>query len=275
MASRIPQQVSGSGSGTTQDWIDYFVNAVVGQMTNPELDETTLNEPPMRGANYSGVRPIGSRPSPVITGVPGISGGGTGYDYRTDEPGLIGLDGRFLVDENGERYIYDAKVEGFNTYYSSSEEERELVADMLRDSGFTIETIDDYVQGYQYLYQYANNAGVSFDRAFIEYRRNAPKIKKSTGPTYRVSSADDIKAVAKTVAYKTLGRGFTEAEATDFVKTYQQMQISSQQQTGVVEGAPDISVAAAGFAEEVAPTEVQGIKFANHVAGFAEALKAV
>lgn len=269
--------VSGTGAGSQAATVSQITQGVLAGLTG-QTDENKLNEPPIRGANYFGVRPIGSRPSSVITGVPGISGGGTGYDYQTDEPGLIGLDGQFLVDENGDRYIYDPQTEGFNAYYNSSNEQRELIADVLRDTGWTIDTIDDYVQGYQYLYEYANAAGVSFDRAVLDYRRTAPAKKRGTGPTYRVTSADDIKAVAKSVAYKTLGRGFTEAEANSFVEAYQQTQIRSQQQaasSGVSEAAPDISVSAQQFAEKVAPTEAQGIKFANHVAGFAEALKAV
>ena len=278
--AKFPQQVSGQGSssGLSADDIADIVEATVDALRDDEEDENKLNQPPSRGANYSGVRPIGSRPTPTTIGVPGISTGGTGYDYETNEPGLVGLDGQFLVGANGERYIYDPKVEGFNAYYNSSDEQRELIADVLRDTGFTIETIDDYIDGYTYLYQFANQSGVSFDRAVLDYRRNAPAKKRGTGPTYRVTSPDDIKAVAKSVAYQTLGRGFTETEANDFVKAYQQQQIQAQQQAsagGVATAASDISVAAEQFAQNVAPTEAMGIKFASHVGGFAEALKAV
>ena len=280
----VPSAVSGTGT-TGSDAITAQTQAIADAVVaglQGEDEENKLNEPPMRGFNQ------------VTTRVPGISGtlagaamplpfgvrapGLPGYNSRTDEPGLIDLDGTFLVDENGERYIYDAEVDGFNTYYESSDSQRELIADVLRDTGWTIESIDDYINGYQYLYAYANGAGVSFRRAVLEYRADAPKKKQGRGPTYRVTSSEDIKAVAKTAAYKILGRGFTEAEANDFVKAYQQTQISAQQQaaaSGVAEAAPDISVAATSFAQKAAPSEAMGIKFANHVAGFANALGAV
>ena len=279
-----PSAVSGTGT-TGSDAITAQTQAIADAVVaafQGEDEENKLNEPPMRGFNQ------------VTTRVPGISGrlagaairledgvrapGLPGYNSRTDEPGLIDLDGTFLTDENGQRYIYDAEVDGFNTYYSSTDSQRELIADVLRDTGWNIESIDDYINGYQYLYQYANAAGVSFNRAVLEYRADAPKKKQGRGPTYRVTSSEDIKAVAKTAAYKILGRGFTEAEANDFVKAYQQTQISAQQQaaaSGVAEAAPDISVAATSFAQKAAPSEAMGIKFANHVAGFANALGAV
>lgn len=276
MVRPITQQIEGEGEGFELDTIPGLTLEDVYNLGASSVEEDRpINNPPYRGANYYGVRPVGYRPTPSTIGVPGISAAGSRYDYQTNEQGLIGLDGRFLVDDNGDRYIYDAYEDGFNAYYSSTEEQRELVADMLRSKGQTIETIDDYVRGYQQLHQFANDAGISFDRAFMEYKQNAPDKPVAKGRSYRVSSAEDIKAVAKTVAYQTLGRGFTNTEADDFVKAYQQMQISSQQQSGVIEGAPDIGVAAEQFAEKVAPTEAQGIKFANHVAGFAKALKAV
>lgn len=281
----VPSAVSGTGT-TGSDAItaqtQAFADAVVAKLQG-EDEENKLNEPPMRGFNrpatvgIPGVIPAaqyGDAYLPTQVKAPGLPG----YNSQTDEPGLIDLDGTFLTDENGQRYIYDAEVDGFNTYYSATDSQRELIADVLRDTGWNIESIDDYIDGYQYLYAYANAAGVSFNRAVLEYRADAPKKKQGRGPTYRVTSSEDIKAVAKTAAYKILGRGFTEAEANDFVKAYQQTQISAQQQaaaSGVAEAAPDISVAATSFAQKAAPSEAMGIKFANHVAGFANALGAV
>lgn len=257
-----------------------FMANLAANLTGGINDDKPLNTPPMRG--YFG---------PATIGVPGISPAGAnatipygvrapgvpGYNAVTNEEGLIGLDGQFLVNENGERYVYDADADGFAAYYSSSEEQRELVADMLRSKGYRMETIDDYVQGYQALHQFANNAGVSFDRAFLEYKMNAPEVKPrgGQGRTYRVTSAEDIKAVARDMAYKTLGRGFTDDEANDFVEAYQQTQLRSQQKAGVVENAPSLDVAAEQHAQKVAPTEAMGIKFANHVGGFARMLGAV
>lgn len=278
-----PSAVSNTGT-TGSDAITAQTQAIADAVVaglQGEDEENKLNEPPMRGFNRPATVGIpGVTPAAEYVDLPtGVKAPGLpGFNSQTDEPGLIGLDGRFLTDENGQRYIYDAEVDGFNTYYSSSDSQRELIADVLRDTGWNIESIDDYIRGYEYLYAYANAAGVSFDRAVLEYRANAPAKKQGRGPTYRVTSSEDIKAVAKTAAYKILGRGFTEAEANDFVKAYQQTQISAQQQaaaSGVAEQAPDISVAATSFAQKAAPSEAMGIKFANHVAGFANALGAV
>jgi hypothetical protein len=190
--------------------------------------------------------------------------------YMTTEGGLVDSNGNFLTDENGERYLYNPGVDGFNAWVNADPDERERIADIVRSKGYNVETTDDYIQAFSMLFDVSNNLGVTFDRAIPEFKRLWPDVPADVpkAPTYRVTAAEDIKAVAKNVAYQTLGRAFTEAEADQFVQSYQQMQVQSQAAAsggGVVESAPDIGVAAEQFAQTAAPKEADAYQYLGHV----------
>lgn len=284
-----PSQQAGSGMVTmTQEAFDVLMSTL-GQIA-PQQDTSSQTNPPPRWATdprygpAPTVFPGGARPGRQQPGarelVPGARPANT---YMYNGPGLVDSTGRILTRLNPETgqeepYQYDPRQDGFNAYVTATPEEREMVADTLRDKGFKIETYQDYVDGYSFLFSQANDAGLSFDRAFKEFKRYAPDVKPKAkaAPTYRVTSAADIKAVAKEVAFKTLGRNFTDAEADQFVKTYQQMEVSAQQRAaggGVVEAQPDIGVAAQQFAEKTAPGEAGATRYFGHVNAFMSSLR--
>jgi hypothetical protein len=302
-----PQQSGGQGSGgnqgtggsavtstqqagsklvtLSQDTLDQLM-ALVAQSSYQNTAGRS-NNPPPRWATDDRYKPskVAGIGVAAPTGVQNV--GGRMYNtYMYEGAGLVDGAGRVLtreeVDENGQRvetpYIYDPATDGFNAYITADPEERELVADTLREAGYRIETVEDYIDGYTLLFDFSNRNGTSFDRTFKEFKLFAPKVepKGKAAPTYRVTSPNDIKAVAKQVAYKTLGRAFSDSEADQFVKTYQQMEVASQQQAmqpGVATAAPDIGVAAEEFAMQEAPSEAQAFEFFGHMDAFVSSLR--
>ena len=286
-SSITPNQSAGSNQvSISQDLYDYLLSqaAVAGtsqtnQTSNPPSRWAT---DPRFGPTATGVF-TGAAPTPSLTPGAIALGGRPANTYMYNGPGLVDSTGRVLTrtNENGEEepYLYSPVQDGYNAYVTASPEQREMVADTLREAGFTMDTIDDYVNGYAYLFEQANLAGLSFDRLYTQFKMYAPKVQaKGSSPTYRVTNADDIKAVAKSVAYQTLGRNFTDDEANRFVETYQQMELSTQQRAaggGVVEAAPDIGVAAEGFAQQAAPKEADAYKYLGHVNALFNSLGAI
>ena len=287
-----PSQQAGSGMVTmTQEAFDVLMNTL-GQI-GTQQDTSSQTNPPPRWATdpryapstdafapFPGGARLGQQAPGTRELVPGARPANTDM-YQGD--GLVVSSGRVLTRLNPETgqqetYKYDPRQDGFNAYVTASPEEREMFADTLRDKGFKIETYQDYVDAYSFLFSEANDAGLSFDRAYKEFKRYAPDVKPKAkaAPTYRITSAADIKAVAKEVAYKTLGRNFNEAEADQFVKTYQQMEVSAQQRAargGVVEAQPDIGVAAEQFAQKTAPGEAGATRYFGHVNAFMSSLR--
>ena len=286
-SSITPTTTAGSNQVTvSQDFIDALIAAASSQTGQYDNQQ---NNPPPRWATdprfgptsvgvFKGQAPL-SRPSAGAEAL----GARPANTYMYTGPGLVDSDGQVLTrkDEDGNEvpYLYNPMQDGYNAYVTASPQERELVADTLRDAGYTIENVEDYIVGYAMLFERANLAGLSFDRVWREFKMYAPKVqKKVSRPTYRVTSSDDIKAVAKSVAYQTLGRAFTDEEADQFVKTYQQLEVSTQQAAaggGVVEATPDIGVAAEQFAQKAAPSEADAYRYLGHANAFFKSLGAI
>ena len=231
-----------------QNWINDFVRGTAEFGATPQQTVTGYNPPPRL---VSGVSP---------------GGGGGQYWYQ----------GNDLVDEQGRRARgpYDPRSDARGVYANMTPEQRGYVFDVLKRKGFygsrqpgvyvnDISAIEDWLD-------YSNATGYTRSRSLEEMQRTLADAQAGGGAArrYRISSPEDLKAIAKRVAQETIGRGFTDEEADKFVSAYQQREMQAQQQYyggGTMVEAPSADVFAEGFARQVAPTEANGYKFLNSV----------
>jgi hypothetical protein len=189
-------------------------------------------------------------------------------------PGLVGTNRQILTDPNtGQPLTYNPKVDAPAVYSQMSPANRAVVLQVLYQKGLHPSTpgkFDSDVSAFQNLLEYAAAGGITMERALNELQQNVPDYNKSGrgggGITARVTSPEDLKAVAKQVAQNTLGRSFTEVEANQFVTAYQAQEKAYQNTAGgVAVQTPGADVAAESFAQQVAPTEAQGYKYLGYM----------
>lgn len=93
---------------------------------------------------------------------------------------------------------------------------------------------------------------------------------------YRVTNPDDIKAIAKDVALRTIGRGLADDEANMFVTSYQEMERRAQQALAMgaaeVQQAPSVGVAAETMLREQFEDEYDVYQMGNTLDMFQRAL---
>jgi hypothetical protein len=189
-------------------------------------------------------------------------------------PGLVGTNRQILTDPNtGQPLTYNPKVDAPAVYSQMSPANRAVVLQVLYQKGLHPSTpgkFDSDVSAFQNLLEYASAGGITMERALNELQQNVPDYNKSGrgggGVTARVTSPEDLKAVAKQVAQNTLGRSFTDVEANQFVAAYQSQEKAYQNTAGgVAVQTPGADVAAQSFAQQVAPTEAQGYKYLGYM----------
>jgi hypothetical protein len=189
-------------------------------------------------------------------------------------PGLVGTNRQILTDPNtGQPLTYNPKVDAPAVYSQMSPANRAVVLQVLYQKGLHPSTpgkFDSDVSAFQNLLEYASAGGITMERALNELQQNVADYNKSGrgggGVTARVTSPEDLKAVAKQVAQNTLGRSFTEVEANQFVTAYQAQEKAYQNTAGgVAVQTPGADVAAESFAQQVAPTEAQGYKYLGYM----------
>lgn len=189
-------------------------------------------------------------------------------------PGLVGTNRQILTDPTtGQPLTYNPKVDAPAVYSQMSPANRAVVLQVLYQKGLHPSTpgkFDSDVSAFQNLLEYAAAGGITMERALNELQQNVPDYNKSGrgggGITARVTSPEDLKAVAKQVAQNTLGRSFTDDEANQFVTAYQAQEKAYQNTAGgVAVQTPGADIAAQSFAQQVAPTEAQGYKYLGYM----------
>jgi hypothetical protein len=229
------------------------------------------NVPPTQyqdsGGILSSVPPSGSSYNPPPRWVTGASpGGGGGGGWYT---------GTNLVDENNNVTSgpYDITNDYVRTVYAQlaalPDAERTKRYAIMQKYGLISGNPNLYanqLEGIANLLDLSNTLGVTAERALLEIQKGAPAGGNGGGAPrrFRVSSPDDLKAVAKRVAQETIGRAFTDDEANQFVAAYQNREMQAQQQYyagGVMTEAPSADVFAQQFAQQTAPTEADAYKF--------------
>jgi len=179
--------------------------------------------------------------------------------------GIVDKNNRLVVGPNNQPYYYNLNNDPTVEFTQMSEQKRENIAQRLDARGFSTETAPRFIASLEYLMEFGNNIGRDWETALNVIERITPmEEQKVYAPRYRVTSPDDLRSVADQVAQRTLGRKFTSQELNQFVQSYQQQELTYQQQmegSGVVTTAPTVSTAAETFAERVAPTEANAYKF--------------
>jgi len=177
--------------------------------------------------------------------------------YMYQGGGLVDTDGMILTRPNEQGvedvYYYDASLDAFNLYISSSPSQRLAVMRILNRKGIQTETLEEIVRGYAYLYEQANQLGVAFDVALQRFSVYAPDAPITAEAVYRVTSPTDIKSIAQQTAVQIIGREMPEEDANRFVQIYQNLQRAEGRQAaegGEVMAAPSISAAAEQFTRE-------------------------
>lgn len=182
-------------------------------------------------------------------------------------PGLVGLDGNVLRDEQGQVKYYDPENDPQTVWASYSPETRAKVLNDLYERGFYSSAYKpgNYrgdLSAIALWLESSNYAGVTKERFLTEF----PKVEdrpKGGGVRVRYSSPDDLKVVARRVSQSTLGRELTAPELDQFVQSFQSLE--RQYQTGAASSMPDVSVSAEKFAREVAPTEANAYEYLGYM----------
>lgn len=209
--------------------------------------------------------PVYPKPPRLALGVQ--SGGRQGGYFNYTGQNLVGLNNRI------ERQPYDISADYVRSYWADlstqGPAERVKTFSIMKQYGLLSgdpNDFDNQLQGIANLLDFANTTGFTAERALLEIQKIGRPVGGGGGAMrrYRVSSPDDLRAVANKVALDTLGRSLTEEESVRFVQAYQQREVQAQQQYyagGTVTEAPSAGVAAETFATQIAPTEANGYKF--------------
>lgn len=188
--------------------------------------------------------------------------------------GLIKSDQTLVRSSSGAiKTEYDLNIEPAMFLVSLNPSDRAAQMRILADAGFIDRgSIGDYASELRAItnaMEMANFAGLEWGNA-VRQRISGQPVGRTGGAarTYRTSSPDDLKKVGNKVAQQTLGREFTQAEADQFVRAYQQQEIQFQRSAyggGTVQEAPSMDVAAETFAQQAAPQEAAGYKYLGYI----------
>jgi hypothetical protein len=205
-----------------------------------------------------------SHPPRVISGA---SPGGGGGSYQYTGPGLVGIDGTVLRDEQGQIKYYDPETDPQTVWASYSPEIRAKVLNDLYQRGFYSSAYKpgNYrgdLSAIALWLESANYAGVTKER-FLTEMPTVESRPSGGGIRVRYSSPDDLKVVARKVSQNTLGRELSDPELDRFVQSFQSLE--RQYQTGSASSMPDVSVTAEKFSREVAPTEANAYEYLGYM----------
>ena len=221
------------------------INTIVGSMpTNqPDTGQTVW---PVRWINAPGtnVPVIGYRGPDLV-----------GFSNNTEEP-------QYNITEGLVRDVYSSLLSN-----------RQSTLEQLKEFGFygnrNVGDPDADLRAIEQWLDESNLAGVTRERYLVELAKTGRRERSAGAPRrYRVSNPDDLKAVFKRVAQETIGRGFSDEEASQAVQAYQQREIQAQQAMysgGTMVEQPAADVFAQQFAQQVAPTEANGYKFLGYM----------
>lgn len=178
-------------------------------------------------------------------------------------PGLVRSNGTLLKD--GENLVtgYDVDKDPGILYSSLSPGARNDLLQKLDVAGFfTVGgpgNVDDELRAVQNLMATANIFGLELNNMLETRLANMP-VSARTGSGYRrvVTSAEDLKVVARQVSRQTLGRELNPTELNQFVQAYQ----GRERAGGSIPGA---DVAAQEFSQQVAPTEANAYEYLNYM----------
>lgn len=206
----------------------------------------------------------------------------SGTDYRYNPPpraayvdgvynasyagqGIVDKNERLVIGPNNQPYYYNLNNDPTVEFTQMSEQKRENIAQRLDARGFNTGTAPQFIASLEYLMEFGNNIGRDWETALNVIERITPmEQEKVYAPRYRVTSPDDIRAVADESARRVLGRKFTADELNQFVQSYQQQEVAYQQAmegSGVVTSAPSVGTAAQTFAERVDPSQANAYRF--------------
>lgn len=227
-------------------------------------------------------------------GLRGIIEQSGAYDYQNNEPGG-GMTGgnnypqRIIVNDQGNWEVYTGPglvrangtllkdggnlVTGYNldedpgiVYSSLSPGARNDLLQKLDVAGFfTVGgpgNVQDELRAIQNLMATANIFGLELNN-MVDTRLAGMPVSARTGSGYRrvVTSAEDLKVVARQVSQQTLGRELNEAELNQFVAAYQGRERAGGGGTAL----PGADVAAQEFSRQVAPTEANAYEYLGYM----------
>ncbi len=248
----------------------------------------------MTDNDNQGLSPTGRALDPLLVGAPPIvQTMDTTYDYNPDPrpasdprfapagwspknrydqyvytgPGLVNGNGQVtMLDDNGQPRYY-TQQDATSYYFNLPTAQKALLLETMARKGYSVGTPERDQNAIWDLMRMSNMLGRTVDVTLQKLDRIAgDQAERVAAPRYRVSSSADIRAVAKEVAKRIIGRDFTDDEASRFVQSYQQAELGFQQSAATVTQAPpSVDVAAEQFAQQVAPTEANAYKYLGAV----------
>jgi len=200
-----------------------------------------------------------------------------GYGTFTFEgEGIIAADGSILLlDDQGNPRNYNYQDAQFE-FYDMGDDEREDLLDDLEQIGLPVDTAMNATASFWKVMDYANGRGFEWRTVLDELQANTPRQDLEDAPKYYITPKATISDTANKVALETLGREFTAEELDRFVKSYNEAELSYQQQeSGVATLQPGISAAAGEFAQEQAPKEADAYAYLGRMNTFIDSLGAL
>lgn len=196
--------------------------------------------------------------------------------YTLTGEGIIDADGNIvLTDDQGKprSYMYEDALQEF---YAMGDSEREKLLDDLEQIGLPADTAMGATASFWKVMDYSNGRGYSWQTVLADLQANTPRQDLEDAPKYYVTPKTTISDTANKVALETLGREFTQQELDRFVESYNQAELSYQQQeSGVATLQPGVSAAAGEFAQEIAPTEANAYAYLGRMNKFIKSLGAL
>ena len=196
--------------------------------------------------------------------------------YTFTGEGIIDADGNIvLTDDQGKprSYMYE---DALSEFYAMGDDEREKLLDDLEQIGLPVDTAMNATASFWKVMDYSNGRGYSWQTVLADLQANTPRQDLEDAPKYYVTPKATISDTANKVALETLGREFTAEELDRFVKSYNDAELSYQQQeSGVATLQPGISAAAGEFAQEQAPKEADAYAYLGRMNTFIDSLGAL
>ena len=225
--------------------------------TDGEQPEEDILAPPSIPSAYIQEDPYNPDPRPAyVNGV---------YNASYSGPGIVDRNGQLVIGPGDQPYYYNLNNDPTKTFFGMSEQQRATIQDRMDARGISVNTPTQYINALGFLMELGNNIGRDWETALTKLESMTPlREEKVYAPRYRVTSPDDIRAVADESARRVLGRKFTADELNQFVQSYQQQEVAYQQAmegSGVVTSAPSVGTAAQTFAERVDPSQANAYRF--------------